>query len=248
VRAAYIDLDGTLLGPGGSLLRGGRGGFCEAGVRALRLLHEARVATVLVSGRSRARLEAAARVLGATGILPEMGALDAGYPTRPGETVHAAIAASGVPAALLEREPGLEPHPAAQWGREGSHVFRGRASAAAAGLVRELSGGALRLVDNGRADRDGARVYHVLPSGASKAAAVARDVAARGADPGACLAVGDSREDLGMGDVVGAVAIVANGAEHDPDLAARAPWVTRGSYGAGVLEAVAEWLRLRPPG
>lgn len=244
-RAVYLDLDGTLLGPGGSLLRDAAGAFTTDGVRALELLAEAAVAVVLTSGRSRPRLEAVRGVLGADGILPEMGALDAGYPVRPGQTVHEAIAETGIPAALLAREPGLRVYPPAQWGREGSHALAGTPSPDAARFVEELSGGTLRLADNGRAE-GGGNLIHLLPAAASKGAAVARDVAARGLDPAACLAVGDSRQDLTMGASVGHIAIVANGAAADPALAARAPWVTEGSYGAGVLEAVEAWLAGRP--
>lgn len=223
-------------------MRGGDGGFSDASVRALGALHGAGVPVVLVSGRSRPRLEAVATMLGAVGILPEMGATDAGYPVRPGQTVHDAIAATGVPAALAASEPGLVPHPLAAWGREGSHVLIGHASPAAAALVDRLSDGALRLADNGEVGPDGARIHHLLPAAASKAAAVRRDVAARGADPTRCLAVGDSRQDLDMSRVVGTVAIVANGAAADPTVAADAPWITRGAHGDGVLEAVEAWL------
>jgi len=224
------------------------GAFSSAGVRALELLHRANTPVVLVSGRSRPRLEAVAAVLGAVGVLPELGATDAGYPTRPGQTVHEAIAESGVPTALTASEPGLTPHPLAAWGREGSHVLIGRAGPGALRLVKRLSGGALRLADNGEIRDDGAHVYHLLPAGAGKAAAVARDLEARGADGSACLAVGDSRQDLEIVRVVGRVAIVANGAAADPEVAALAPWVTRGAYGEGVLEAVEAWLREQPGG
>ena len=243
--AVYLDLDGTLLGPGGSLLRDAHGRFCDAGVRALGLLADAHVPVILVSGRSRARLEAMAGVIGADGVLPELGSTDAGYPTRNGQTVHQAISESGVPAALLAHEPGLEPHPLAARGREGSHVLRGRASATAPALVASLSDGALQLADNGCTGADESRVYHLLPTGAGKAAAVARDIAARGIDARACLAIGNSRQDLDIRRIVGAVAIVANGAAADPGLAARAGWVTAGAYGEGVLEAVEEWLSSR---
>ena len=245
-RAAYLDLDGTLLGPGGSLLRDGSGAFTTDGVEALRLLADAGVAVVLTSGRSRPRLEAVRSVVGADGILPEMGALDSGYPVRPGQTVHEAIAETGITAALLAREPGLRVYAPAQWGREGSHALAGTLSADAHRFVAEYSGGTLRLADNGRAE-GGGKLIHLLPAAASKAAAVARDVGARGLEPAACLAVGDSLQDLGMGDSVGRIAIVANGAAADATLAARAPWVTAGSFGAGVLEALRAWLAEVPP-
>lgn len=242
-RACYLDLDGTLLGRGGSLLRDAAGAFCDAGVRALGRLHEERVLLVLVSGRSAARLEAVGRLLGADGWLAEMGAMDAGYPTAAGQSVHAAVAATGLPAELLAAEPGLVTHALADVGRQGSHVFRGTVAPGTHALVARRSAGALRLADNGRITGTEAHIWHLLPTGASKAAAVARDVARRGLDPGRCLAVGDSAQDLEIGRAVGRVALVANGAAADPALAARAPWVTSRPYGAGVLEAVEEWLR-----
>jgi hydroxymethylpyrimidine pyrophosphatase-like HAD family hydrolase len=241
-RVAYLDLDATLLGPGGSLFRGAAGPS-DAASRALALLHEAGVPVVLVSGRSRSRLEAIGRVLGAEGVLPELGALEAGYPTRPGQSVFDAIAATGIVEELLAREPGLERHPNAP-DREGGHVLRGRAGPEAGPFVRERSGGALTLADNGQAGQPGAWVYHLMPAGASKAEAVRRDIARRGADPAACLAVGDSPQDLGIAAVVGRMALVANGSA-----VAEAPEgvvVTEGAYGEGVLEAVRAWLAAAP--
>ena len=241
--AAYIDLDGTLVGPSGSLLHDGEGRVTDAAVRALAHLRRAGVPVVLMSGRGRERLERVAALIGADGIIAELGASQCGFPTRAGQTVHQAIAESGVPAALLALEPGLEPHPLGVRGREGSHVLRGRASAAAPRLVASLSAGSLRLADNGGGGGgEEPRVYHLLPAGAGKAAAVAADIAARRIDAVDCLAVGNSLHDLEVGDVVGEMAIVANGAAADPLLAARASWVTAGSYGAGVLEAVEAWL------
>ena len=241
-RVVYLDLDGTLFGPSGSILRDAAGRFTGDGIRALELLEAAGVPVVLVSGRSRRRLEAVAQTLGAAGILPEMGAIDAGYPTGPGETVHDAISRTGIPGALLASEPGLLPHPLAAGGREGSHVFLGVVGPGAPDLVATLSGGGLRLADNGHTGPGDAHIFHVLPAAASKAAAVGRDLAARGADGAASLAVGDSLQDLGMGSVVGRVAIVANGAASDPRVAEAADWVTRAPFGAGVREAVESWL------
>lgn len=125
-----------------------------------------------------------------------------------------------MPEALLATEAGLAPHPLAARGREASHVFLGRVGAGAEGLVRELSAGVLRLADNGHTGPDDAHIFHPLPAAASKAWAVAHDIAARRVDPEACLAVGDSAQDLDIGRVLGTVAIVANGAAADARLAA----------------------------
>jgi hypothetical protein len=128
------------------------------------------------------------------------------------------------------------------WPREATHLVRGQATRDDAALVHELSAGALRLADNGVHAGEGGRVYHLMPAAAGKGSAVARDVAARGLDRAACLAVGNSREDLGMGEAVGTMALVANGARAEPELVAAARWVTGATYGAGVLEAVRAWL------
>jgi hydroxymethylpyrimidine pyrophosphatase-like HAD family hydrolase len=241
-RVAYLDLDATLLGPGGSLLRGAHGPS-DAAARALMLLHEAGVPVVLVSGRSFSRLDAIGQVIGAAGVLPELGSLDVDYPTRPGQTVFEAIAESGIVDELLAREPGLERHPFAP-AREGGHVLRGRVGPEADAFVRARSGGRLTLADNGQAGQPGTWVYHLMPAGASKAAAVKRDIARRGADPAACLAVGDSPQDLGIAEVVGHMALVANGSAV-PE-APEGVVVTEGAYGEGVLEAVQAWLAAAP--
>lgn len=246
-RCAYLDLDGTLLGPGGSLLTIDGESFSDASVRALGLLRENGVPVVLVSGRSRLRLEAVAIAVGADGALAEMGALDAGYPTSGGQTVHEAIVETGLPRRLLERESDLETHPlAAAGGREGSYVLRGKASPDAEAWIATESDGALRLADNGHIG-GGAHVYHLLPATASKALAVEGDLARRGLDGARALAVGDSGQDLDMRRSVGTVAIVANGAEADPEVARAAPWVTEGRHGRGVLEAVRAWLDGKAP-
>lgn len=254
MRVCYLDLDETLLGQGGGLFRDGEGRFSHEGVRALEALHAAGVPSVLVSGRRLAELRAIARMLGADGAIGELGACDAGYPTTDGQSVHQAIAATGIVDTLLAWANGrLEPYLPWAIGREGSHLLVGHADPDAIELVHTLSRGALRLVDNGAVGDDGRRAYHLLPAGAGKGPAVARDIARRGARASACLAVGDSRADLELSTVVGVLAIVRNGADDDPSLAADAPWVTRESHGAGVREAVERWLagdpaldRLRP--
>jgi hypothetical protein len=212
-------------------------------VLALRRLREAGAVVVLVSGRARAHLAEVARILGADGALAELGALDACYPVGRGETVHQAIADSGLPAALLDREPGLRPHPSPLGARDGSHCFVGIAGPDAHAFVRDRSGGALRLADNGAAGA-GRRVYHLLPAAAGKAAAVALDLVRRDLDPGACLAVGNSEEDLALEAVVGRFALVRNGLLGEGGAVAPRPglWVTLGAYGEGVLEAVDGWL------
>jgi phosphoserine phosphatase len=67
----------------------------------------------------------------------------------------------------------------------------------------------------------------------------------RGYPPEECIAVGDSREDLGAGEVVAMFWLVSNALERDPtlsdDLGQRVR-VASAPYGAGVYEAVVRTL------
>ena len=70
---------------------------------------------------------------------------------------------------------------------------------------------------------------------------------ARGYAQRECIAVGDSREDLGVADVVGRFFLVANALEKDPSLeetaaARRNVEVTEGRNGEGFYEAVVRSL------
>jgi len=269
MRCLYVDLDGTLLGARASLLLDGEGAFTLLGVRAIEACARAGAEVVLFSGRRQAQVFEDARLLGSDSYIFEAGAglvVDGELEWLtgdliPGElTIHAQIAASGAPDLLLERYPGrLEYHDPWHVGREVSHLFRGLVDAAEAdALLAEHGHGGLRLVDNGgvrsRPDALGGlgplRAYHLVPAAASKANAVARHMQARGYAPEDCLAVGDSREDLGASRHVGRFWLVANAIERDPALArdiARMAnvWVAEAAYGPGVYEAVVTTLAER---
>ena len=270
MRCLYVDLDGTLLGRGGSLLHGGDGRFELLGARALEACARGGAEVVLMSGRRKAQVHEAARLIGSTSYVYEAGAalvLDGEEEWLTGEmlpgerSIHDQIADSGAPALLLERYAGrLEYHDPWHLQREVSHLFRGVLEIAEAdALLAERGHGALRLVDNGAAHRhspalealaDRLRVYHLVPKEASKARAVARHMQARGYDRAECIAVGDSREDLAVAGVVGAFWLVANALERDPSL--REPlsahdnvYVAEARHGAGVYEAVVTTLAQR---
>jgi hydroxymethylpyrimidine pyrophosphatase-like HAD family hydrolase len=270
VRVLYVDLDATLLGPGGVLLRGADGAFSLEGVRALQACDRAGAEVVLMSGRRQAQVMEDARLVGQTSYIFEAGSclvLDGEEvwltgELMPGEagTIHDQIEAMGAPALLLEHYKGrLEYHDPWHRNREVSHLFRGLVDAAEAdALLAEHGHGALRLVDNGGVHRrsprlvalEEVRAYHLVPRGASKAGAVARHMRARGLAPQDAIAVGDSREDLETTAHVGTFWFVANALERDPtlrDVAAGRPnvRVAEGSYGAGVYEAVVTTLATR---
>jgi hydroxymethylpyrimidine pyrophosphatase-like HAD family hydrolase len=92
-----------------------------------------------------------------------------------------------------------------------------------------------------------AHVYHLVPRAASKARTVAAHMRARGFAPEECVAVGDSREDLEVAEVVGRFFLVANALERDPELGALAgrlgnAEITEAGHGDGFYEAVVRSL------
>jgi phosphoglycolate phosphatase len=261
-RCVYLDLDGTLLGRGASLLHDGDGAVSIEGVRAVQACLRADVEVVLMSGRRRTQVAEDARLLGQGSYVFEAGAcvvLDGEEhwltgELRPGElTIAEQIARSGAPALLLERYRGrLEYHEPWHTDREVSHLFRGLVDAFEVDrLLAEHGHGDLRLVDNGAMSRrspelarlEQVRGYHLVPATASKAGAVAFHRRARGYQRGEALAVGDSREDLACAQHVDTFWLVANALERDPSLreALRGHEnvrVAEAGYGAGVYEAV----------
>jgi hydroxymethylpyrimidine pyrophosphatase-like HAD family hydrolase len=268
LRCVYLDLDGTLLGPGGVLLRGDDGAFALDGVRALQACSRAEVEVVLYSGRRQGSVFECARLIGSSAYTFEVGCglvidgelewlTDGVVPSVSEGTIYDQIAASGAPALLLERYDGrLEYHTPWSVGREVSHLFRGAVDLGEAqGLLAGAGLDWLRLVDNGvvRATAEqmpGLEVvhaYHLIPAAASKARAVARHMQARGYEAAECIAVGDSREDLGLASVIGGFWLVANALERDPLLGSEVAGqprvrVAEESYGAGVYEAVVTTL------
>ena len=265
VRCVYTDLDGTLLGHAGSLFRDADGAFSLRAARGLEACHRAGVEVVLKSGRRKAQVLEDARLIGQTAFIYEVGCglvvdgeetfLTDGLLPRPERTIYEQVEDAGAPALLLEAYAGrLELHAPWHLDREISHLFRGAVDPAEADrLLDEHGHGALRLVDNGAvAPREslahlGAapHAYHLIPRGASKAAAVAAHMRIRGYAPEECVAVGDSREDLGVAAVVGRFFLVRNGLDRDPDIAGALPpnaEVCEERNGEGFYEAVVRSL------
>jgi hydroxymethylpyrimidine pyrophosphatase-like HAD family hydrolase len=267
IRCVYTDLDGTLLGRGASLFRDADGAFTLLPARGLEACHRAGAEVVLKSGRRKAQVMEDARLIGQTSYIYEVGCglvvdgdewfLTGELQPTPEKTVHQQIDESGAPRILLEAYPGrLEPHSPWHVERQFSHLMRGLVDAAEAdALLAEHGLGNLRLVDNGAispkeslADLPGPpHAYHLIPREASKAAAVARHMQARGYSPEECIAVGDSREDLDVARSVGRFFLVANAVERDPSLREALAGlgnveVTEASYGEGFYEAVVRSL------
>ena len=221
IRCIYTDLDGTLLGKGASLFRTADGDFTLLAARALEASHRAGAEVVIKSGRRRAQVMEDARLLGQSSYIFEVGSgmvidgelsfLTGELQPREGATVHAQVAETGAPELLLRRYDGrLEPHVPWHLDREVSHLYRGLVDAAEATELLAAEGhGGLRLVDNGEI-APSTHTYHLIPAGVSKAAAVATHMRARGYSQAECIAIGDSREDLDVAQVVGRLFLVAN--------------------------------------
>jgi len=251
-------MDGTLLGRGGSLLHDADGAFTILGARALEACARAGVEVVPYSGRRQSTLLHDTRMLGLRSYIFEAGCglvldgevewLTDGLEPRDGQTIHDQIEASGAPALLLERYPGrLRVYEPWALAREVSILFLGVQIDAfeADEALADAGLGWLRLVDNGvmQGVAGSGRAYHLIPRAASKARAVARHMQVRGYAPEQCIAVGDSREDLGAASVVGTFWLVANALEREPGLRPAVAEhanvrVAEASHGAGVYEAV----------
>jgi hypothetical protein len=209
-------------------------------------------------------VEQPARVIGAPSFIYESGAavvlqgeehwLTGDFLPRDGRTIFDQITDTGAAGLLLEHFAGrLEYHDPWHLGREVSHLFRGRIDAMAAdALLAERGLEALRVVDNGVLhppveDRE-LHAYHLVPRQASKAAGVRFHRQVRGYSPEECIAIGDSREDLGMAAAVATFWLVANALEEDPsvrDAITAGVRVAEGRQGAGVYEAVVTELAER---
>ena len=235
MRALYVDVDGTLVGPGGDLLSDGTTGVLDALLRC----RAAGVDVVPVTGRGRVQVRELCRLLGLQRGIGELGCVHVEGPEAhfelgdfpfPGETPVEAMRARGA----------LDP-----WNedREATVLLRGHADAAAYDAALADAGfGWCRLVDNGELSRKGLRVYHLTPAGTSKASGVRRDRERHGIARADTAYVGDAAGDVACASEVadGWCWLVANA---DPALVW--PQRTTGSYGAGVAEVVDKLLLAR---
>jgi phosphoglycolate phosphatase len=266
LRCVYTDLDGTMLGRGGSLLRDAEGNFSTLPIRALEACHRAGIEVVIKSGRRKAQVYEDARLIGQSAYIYEMGCGLVDGPEevfltgdlRPGEngTVHEQIERSGAPRLLIETFPGrIEYHSPWHVDRQFSHLFRGNVDLGEVeALFAEHGHSNLRLVDNGITERrsesllpEKLHTYHLIPRGAGKAPAVAMHMRRRGLVPEECIAIGDSRGDLEVAGVVGRFFLVANGPEKDPEIREAIPasatvTITDEPMSAGFYEAIVRSL------
>jgi hypothetical protein len=223
----------------------------------------------LVSGRTRAQLQEAARIFGADGFIAEMGAiigwdhgrrsatLDGAAPPDFAGPLVAQLESIGLVDALMsEYEGRIEHHAPWHLGHETDVMMHGNVDVEA--VDKWLAGQGydwLTLADNGRLRDQMAgldaptHVYHLMARGISKGRGVAVDLERRGLVASDAAAVGDSLSDLDMAPYVGRFFLVRNGADV-PEIraaAAELPNVTicDGPLGAGWAEA-AHWCTTAP--
>jgi hydroxymethylpyrimidine pyrophosphatase-like HAD family hydrolase len=242
-RVIYVDVDGTLVSPGGDLFWEGSTGLVDALLAA----RAAGIAVVPVTGRGRVQVRELCRLLALPRGIAELGCIhlernEARYELGAfpfvGETPVEAFVTRG-PLELVFASAELESHDPWNEGREATYILRGEAGVPAVNKALVDHGFAwCELVDNGALSRrPGSHAYHLAPAGTGKVAGVAIDRRRHGIDSADAFYVGDSAADLACAPEVGECWLVANA---DPDL----EWALRTSspYGAGVAEVITRLL------
>lgn len=236
-RIVYTDLDGTMVGPRGSFWHTAGRELTASPATALLELHRAGVPLVLVSGRTHAQLVEAGRIFAADGSIAELGSLVSWAAGREvhlltgdlpaehtGRTPMDVMAELGVVEQLVADHPGrLEWHEPWHATHTADALLRGQVDALAVdGWLTDRGWGWLTLKDNGAVPATSRmtlapealppRVYHLMPRGISKGAAIRWDLDRRGLAADDAVAIGDSVSDLEMAPAVDRLWITANGA------------------------------------
>lgn len=238
IRVLYTDIDGTLVGPMGSLFAASDGSHTLSAASAIFQAHRSGLEIVALSGRSRFGLDEVSRILGLSTWFGELGAVrvyEAGRTivTDPGRFPGPGTAAEAlVPAmrGLVDRfGPLLEEHAPWNRGRDHSVMVRGEAPYAAVRAWLDEHGFEwAEYAENGHIPKQAhtvpgfehVRVWHLNPLGISKRAAIAADRAYRGLALEETAMIGDAVSDFECWPEVGRCFVMRNGIEHDPTLAA----------------------------
>lgn len=241
IRVIYTDVDGTMVGRGGSILKTSDGDWTFRTVNSLVAAMSKGIDVVLVSGRNRRQLREGARMIGIMNYISELGAeiiYDQGKEIVPlvsgfdsgDKTPYETIRDNGVVKDLFERfGDRLEYHtPWSNEVRNYSHLLRGHIDVAEANNWLAESGHLnLKLVDNGQlASRSEnlnhlaeMHAYHLLPESIDKAGALRYDMERRGFAKNEAVALGDSWADISLAPEVGTFYLMKNGLDADPTLA-----------------------------
>jgi 3-deoxy-D-manno-octulosonate 8-phosphate phosphatase KdsC-like HAD superfamily phosphatase len=273
VEVTYTDLDGTLLGLGGSLLIDADGGPSTITAQAVTRVNAAGLVAVITTGRNRIQCAEIARLLGWRAFIAELGCVivpDRGadpifnigdWPEgtlAPAETPAQRIARAGATSALMQAFPGLlEPHAPYHLNREGTVLLRGLVDLEKARSVLAQLDVPVALVDNGivhpvatgLAEPPEIHAYHLMPPGVSKTTAIRDDLARRGLTRARAAAIGDAVTDVEMADACALGVVVANALE-DAEVREAANtrdnvYTTTGRRGEGWAEYADAWIGAR---
>ena len=234
VRVIYTDIDGTLVGPGGSLFKGPDGTLTLKPARAVLKVLEAGVDVFIVSGRTKERLKAIARIFGFRNYAAELGSeiiYDLGgkvihniegMDLEKGERPLDWIKNSGALDLIFEEFPGkIRYHIPFSEACQNSALLIGNIEVKRANQILTEHGlAALRLADNGPAgpapDFPHPHCYHLLSASIGKRSAVEKDKEVRALRTEELVGIGESIEDIEISSEVGVYFVVRNGAEEDP--------------------------------
>ncbi|NTU70403.1 MAG: HAD hydrolase family protein [Coriobacteriia bacterium] len=268
----YTDLDGTLLGLGGSFLVDGSGVASSATAEAVASVNTVGFTVVITTGRNRIQTGEIARLMGWRGYIAELGCIivpDRGaepiyltgdwpaYALGASETPHDAIARVGAVERLMTAFPGqLEPHAPYHHNREATHLLRGSIDVEAAAKMLGSLELPVAIIDNGiihpistglSPDITEIHAYHLMPPGVTKRGAVASDMVRRGLAREQTIAVGDSVADVEMAGAVGTLVLVGNALRDSRVLEAAAGYdnivATTAERGSGWAEFASSWRR-----
>ncbi len=240
LKVIYTDVDGTMVGTGGSILHDSDGNVTLNGVKAIAKALEANIDVVMISGRNRNQLKEDARILGLKNYIAELGAeiiyergnriitTVEGFDTENGNVFEIIKDSRIIEKLFSHFDNSLEYHtPWSDEKRFHSHLLRGHIDVAEGNKwLREQGQENLKLVDNGRLRSRGEimnnlselHCYHLLPCSVDKAVALRRDREERRINRDETIALGDSWADLSLAPEVGAFFLMPNGLKNDPSL------------------------------
>lgn len=239
VDIVYTDLDGTLLGRGGTLLIDGEGNPDFNTAATVVAANKAGLPIVPVTGRSCAQLTEITRMCGWTDYIAEAGAIRSYFDGKEREFIFDIpewntelkrqlatktpidiIREHGVVEKLMEAFPGsIEYHTPWDVHRSATEVLRGFLNRQAALELLDEIDLPLSLIDNGvihprmhtlKESDEPIRAYHLTPAGVSKRRAIALDLEHRGIDPSRAIMIGDAPSDMLCAEVVSTSILVEN--------------------------------------
>lgn len=255
----YTDLDGTMLGRGGTMLIDPTGSPSLTVAQTIVEANIAGIQIVPVSGRSRLQMTEIVRMVGWQDFIAEAGGIRTYWDGSDREIIFdnpewnfdlggrlplEIIRSTGFLEALQEEFPGcIEYHSPWHHARETTDVFRGFIDRQRALEILDGFPIPVSIIDNGvihpkkhtlKESSEPIRVYHLAPAGVSKSRAIALDLERREIDPQNAIMIGDSPSDMRCAEVVGACILVKN-ALKSPGLEKRLEYIPNAAIVDGCI-------------